>query len=196
MRLDGSTKDRAGVVAGFQDPNGPPVMLLSLKAGGVGLTLTAADHVYLLDPWWNPAVEEQAADRAHRIGQENPVLIHRLVADGTVEDRILKLQEKKREIARAALARVGMSDFAATRVDRLSGGEKQKVAVARALAQGAKLILADEPTAALDSTFRSSVPSLTIRPVTVWVTSFQQKSLSTKTVPSNLSSRLRQPQIC
>lgn len=120
MRLDGSTKDRAGVVAGFQDPNGPPVMLLSLKAGGVGLTLTAADHVYLLDPWWNPAVEEQAADRAHRIGQENPVLIHRLVADGTVEDRILKLQEKKREIARAALGEGKDAGAGLTREDLLA----------------------------------------------------------------------------
>ncbi|MCA9675479.1 MAG: DEAD/DEAH box helicase [Myxococcales bacterium] len=102
-RLDGSTRDRAGVVATFQDPDGPPVMLVSLKAGGTGLNLTAADHVFLLDPWWNPAVEDQAADRAHRIGQDKPVMVYRLVARDTVEERILALQERKRALADAAL---------------------------------------------------------------------------------------------
>jgi SNF2 family DNA or RNA helicase len=72
--------------------DGPPVMLVSLKAGGTGLNLTAADHVFMLDPWWNPAVEDQAADRAHRIGQTRPVIVHRLVAEDTVEGRILELQ--------------------------------------------------------------------------------------------------------
>ena len=118
-RLDGSTRDRAGVVAAFQDAAGPPVMLLSLKAGGVGLNLTAADHVFLLDPWWNPAVEDQAADRAHRIGQERPVMVHRLVAKDTVEEGILALQDRKRAIAGAAL---GGADQAAalTRDDLLA----------------------------------------------------------------------------
>ena len=69
VRLDGTTRDRAAVVARFQAEDGPPVFLISLRAGGTGLNLTAADHVFLLDPWWNPAVEDQAADRAHRIGQ-------------------------------------------------------------------------------------------------------------------------------
>jgi superfamily II DNA or RNA helicase len=103
IRLDGSTRDRGAVVEQFQDPEGPPVMLISLKAGGTGLNLTAADHVFLLDPWWNPAVEDQAADRAHRIGQDRPVMVYRLVAEETVEERILELQESKRELARAAL---------------------------------------------------------------------------------------------
>jgi superfamily II DNA or RNA helicase len=102
-RLDGSTRDRAAVVAEFQNESGPPVMLVSLKAGGTGLNLTAADHVFLLDPWWNPAVEDQAADRAHRIGQERPVMVYRLVAKETVEERILALKEKKRALADAAL---------------------------------------------------------------------------------------------
>jgi superfamily II DNA or RNA helicase len=102
-RLDGSTRDRAAVVAEFQADEGPPVMLVSLKAGGTGLNLTAADHVFLLDPWWNPAVEDQAADRAHRIGQERPVMVYRMVAKDTVEERILALQEKKRAIADVAL---------------------------------------------------------------------------------------------
>lgn len=98
-RIDGSTRDRAKVVDHFQSENGPPVLLISLKAGGTGLNLTAADHVFLLDPWWNPAVEDQAADRAHRIGQNNPVLIHRLIARGTVEEKVSIMQEKKRSIA-------------------------------------------------------------------------------------------------
>ncbi|AKU98881.1 hypothetical protein AKJ09_05545 [Labilithrix luteola] len=102
-RLDGSTRDRAGVVAEFQDEAGPPVMLVSLKAGGTGLNLTAADHVFLLDPWWNPAVEDQAADRAHRIGQERPVMVYRMVAKDTVEERIFALQSKKRALADVAL---------------------------------------------------------------------------------------------
>ena len=90
------------MVAEFQAEGGPPVMLISLKAGGTGLNLTAADHVFLLDPWWNPAVEDQAADRAHRIGQDRPVLVQRLVAAETVEERMLELQEKKRALASAA----------------------------------------------------------------------------------------------
>jgi superfamily II DNA or RNA helicase len=109
VRLDGSTRDRAGVVARFSADDGPPVMLVSLRAGGTGLNLTAADHVYLLDPWWNPAVEDQAADRAHRIGQDKPVLVHRLVARDTVEERILALQERKRGLADAALGEAGQA---------------------------------------------------------------------------------------
>jgi SNF2 family DNA or RNA helicase len=103
VRLDGSTRDRGRVVEQFQDESGPPVFLISLKAGGTGLNLTAADHVFLVDPWWNPAVEDQAADRAHRIGQDKPVMVYRLVAEDTVEERILKLQVRKRRLAEAAL---------------------------------------------------------------------------------------------
>jgi superfamily II DNA or RNA helicase len=103
VRLDGSTRDRAAVVRRFQAEDGPPVFLISLRAGGSGLNLAAADHVFLLDPWWNPAVEDQAADRAHRIGQDRPVLVHRLVARDTVEERILALQAHKRELAEAVL---------------------------------------------------------------------------------------------
>ena len=77
-------------------------MLISLRAGGTGLNLTAADHVFLMDPWWNPAVEDQAADRAHRIGQDRPVLVQRLVATDTVEERMLELQDRKRALAGAA----------------------------------------------------------------------------------------------
>ena len=103
LRLDGSTRDRAGVVADFQSPEGAPVFLLSLKAGGTGLNLTAADYVFHTDPWWNPAVEDQAVDRAHRIGQDKPVVSLRLIAADTVEEGILDLQQRKRAIARSAL---------------------------------------------------------------------------------------------
>jgi SNF2 family DNA or RNA helicase len=119
VRLDGTTVDRAGVVATFQAEGGPPVMLLSLKAGGTGLNLTAADHVFLIDPWWNPAVEDQAADRAHRIGQDKPVMVYRMVARDTVEERILELQARKRALADAALADAGGA-AAITRDDLLA----------------------------------------------------------------------------
>jgi superfamily II DNA or RNA helicase len=107
VRLDGSTRDRGEVVNQFQGEGGPPVMLISLKAGGVGLNLTAADHVFLCDPWWNPAVEAQAADRAHRIGQDRPVFVYRLVAQNTVEERIVALQDRKRALFEAALGDAG-----------------------------------------------------------------------------------------
>lgn len=101
-RLDGSTRDRDATVASFQRADGPPVFLLSLKAGGTGLNLTAADYVVHLDPWWNPAAERQATDRAWRIGQERPVVALRLVAEGTVEERVLALQEAKKDLASLA----------------------------------------------------------------------------------------------
>jgi SNF2 family DNA or RNA helicase len=119
IRLDGQTRDRQGMVDAFQADDGPPVMLISLKAGGTGLNLTAADHVFLVDPWWNPAVEDQAADRTHRIGQDKPVLVYRLVAEDTVEERIIALQQRKRALAEAAL---GGADQAAaiTREDLMA----------------------------------------------------------------------------
>ena len=102
-RLDGSSRNRAEIIRRFSEGQGAPVMLISLKAGGTGLNLTAADHVFLLDPWWNPAVEDQAADRAHRIGQTRPVVVHRLIARDTVEERILELHARKRSLSDAAL---------------------------------------------------------------------------------------------
>ncbi|RYZ69075.1 MAG: DEAD/DEAH box helicase, partial [Proteobacteria bacterium] len=103
LRIDGSTNNRQSIVDQFQDPSGPPVLLMSLKAGGVGLNLTEADHVFILDPWWNPAVADQAADRAHRIGQTRTVMIHPLVALDTVEEKIMELQNAKRALAEASL---------------------------------------------------------------------------------------------
>ena len=96
-------------------------MLISLKAGGTGLNLTAADHVFLLDPWWNPAVEDQAADRAHRIGQDRPVLVHRLVAADTVEERMLELQEHKRALAERRPASRARRRYDARRSARPAG---------------------------------------------------------------------------
>jgi len=107
VRLDGSTRNRQDVIDQFQDPAGPPVFLLSLKAGGTGLNLTAADYVLHLDPWWNPAVERQATDRAHRIGQDKPVMSYKLIAEATVEERILELQDAKRDLAEAAIGAEG-----------------------------------------------------------------------------------------
>ena len=96
--IRGTTKDRKTPVTEFQSGK-VPVILVSLKAGGTGLNLTAADTVILYDPWWNPAVEAQAIDRAHRIGQTKPVFVHRLVARGSIEEKILTLQDKKRALA-------------------------------------------------------------------------------------------------
>jgi superfamily II DNA or RNA helicase len=101
--LDGATTNRGAVVEKFQGNAKIPVFLISLKAGGVGLTLTGADTVVHFDPWWNPAVEDQATDRAHRIGQTRVVTSYKLIARGTVEEKILALQQKKRAIIKATL---------------------------------------------------------------------------------------------
>ena len=104
LRLDGGTRNRQSVIDSFQEEeDGPPVFLLSLKAGGTGVNLTAADYVIHLDPWWNPAVQQQATDRAHRIGQNKPVISIKMIAADTVEERILELQEAKKDLADAAL---------------------------------------------------------------------------------------------
>jgi SNF2 family DNA or RNA helicase len=101
LRLDGQTRNRQALVDRFQSPDGPPVFLISLKAGGYGLNLTAADTVIHFDPWWNPAAEAQATDRAHRIGQTRPVTVYRLLTRGTVEEKVVRLQAGKRELAGA-----------------------------------------------------------------------------------------------
>jgi SNF2 family DNA or RNA helicase len=110
--LDGSTTDRAAVVERFQTNAAIPVFLISLKAGGVGLNLTGADTVIHFDPWWNPAVEDQATDRAHRIGQTKTVTSYKLITRDTVEEKILTLQNRKREIIRATIG--GEAEFAAS----------------------------------------------------------------------------------
>ena len=106
VKLTGDTRDRATPVRRFQDGK-VPLFLVSLKAGGTGLNLTAADTVIHYDPWWNPAVERQATDRAHRIGQNKPVFVYKLIAEGTIEERMLELQERKRALAAGVLSRGG-----------------------------------------------------------------------------------------
>ena len=98
-RLDGSTRDREAQVKRFTGDPSIPVFLISLKAGGFGLNLTQADTVIIYDPWWNPAAEDQAAARAHRMGQTLPVHVHKLITAGTVEEKILELQASKRDLA-------------------------------------------------------------------------------------------------
>ncbi len=95
--LDGRTRDRAAKVKAFQKGS-DPLFLISLKAGGVGLNLTSADYVIILDPWWNPAAEDQAADRAYRIGQDKPVMVYRIVTIDSIEERVLRLQDEKRRL--------------------------------------------------------------------------------------------------
>ncbi|WP_162340936.1 DEAD/DEAH box helicase [Cyclobacterium salsum] len=97
--LDGATKDRQAQVTQFQEDPSIQVFLISLKAGGVGLNLTKAEYVFLLDPWWNPAVESQAIDRAHRIGQQNKVMIYKFITRNSVEEKIMALQERKMALA-------------------------------------------------------------------------------------------------
>ncbi len=101
--LDGSTRDRQARVERFQNDPDCPLFLISLKAGGLGLNLTAAEYVFLLDPWWNPATEAQAVDRAHRIGQSRHVFAYRLIARDTVEEKVLELQNSKRDLAAAII---------------------------------------------------------------------------------------------
>ena len=115
--LDGSTKDRQSIVDRFQKENGHPVFLISLKAGGSGLNLTGADTVIHFDPWWNPAVEDQATDRAHRIGQSKVVTTYRLIAKGTIEEKILELAAKKRELVGAVLSEDAGGSKKLTRAD-------------------------------------------------------------------------------
>ncbi|HET6255557.1 MAG TPA: DEAD/DEAH box helicase [Puia sp.] len=106
LYLDGSVaaEERKRAVAQFQEEEDTRIFLISLKAGGVGLTLTAADYVYLVDPWWNPAVEQQAIDRSHRIGQEKKVFAYRMICRDTVEEKILQLQERKKSLASDLIA--------------------------------------------------------------------------------------------
>ena len=115
--LDGQTVERQAEVDRFQSDAGIPLFFISLKAGGTGLNLTGADTVIHFDPWWNPAVEEQATSRAHRIGQARSVQAYKLIAAGTVEEKIQALQARKRELFQASLRRRGVRrrPFRATR---------------------------------------------------------------------------------
>ena len=112
LYLDGSTRNRAEVIEAFTSGQ-EPVFLISLKAGGFGLNLTEADHVFIMDPWWNPAAEQQAVDRIHRIGQDKEVHVYRLVAEGTIEEKVMQLKESKAALFDAV---VGEGEFASASV--------------------------------------------------------------------------------
>ena len=114
--LTGDTRDRPKEIQAFQ--SGERIsFLISLKAGGVGLNLTAADTVILYDPWWNPAVEEQAIDRAHRIGQDKPVFVHKLVMAETIEEKMEEMKARKRQLAESLFDADGAPTLAMTEAD-------------------------------------------------------------------------------
>ena len=102
--LDGQTRDRKSKVENFQQNDAVRVFLISTKAGGTGLNLTEADYVFIVDPWWNPAVENQAIDRSHRIGQNKHVMAYRLICKNSIEEKILALQDKKRHSAESIIS--------------------------------------------------------------------------------------------
>lgn len=130
--LDGTTPRRTQVIQRFAE-GGDPVFLISLKAGGAGINLAMADYAVLVDPWWNPAVEAQAVDRAHRIGQTRPVHVYRLVATGTIEEKVLALQERKRELTRGILGVEEDADAAPAHGRRVVGGASLEAADLREL---------------------------------------------------------------
>jgi SNF2 family DNA or RNA helicase len=127
VELRGDTRDRAAPVRAFEAGE-VPLFLISLKAGGRGLNLTSADTVIHYDPWWNPAVENQASDRAHRIGQTKSVFVYKLIAMDTVEERILELQQRKAELASIAFSEAGSTVFDAADIDFLFGQDPEREA--------------------------------------------------------------------
>jgi len=104
VMLTGATTKREEVVDAFQHDDQVPVFLISIKAGGLGLNLTAADYIFIIDPWWNPAVENQAVSRAHRIGQDKNIFVYRFISIGTVEEKIMRIQERKELLAKDFVA--------------------------------------------------------------------------------------------
>ncbi len=121
LYLDGTTKDRQSLVDEFNANGEIPLFLMSLKAGGTGLNLTGADTVIIYDPWWNPAVESQAVDRAHRIGQNKPVSVYRLTTEDSIEQKIMNLKEKKEKIIESIISEESGSplDLSATELESL-----------------------------------------------------------------------------
>ncbi len=147
--LDGSTPvaQRKQAVEAFQSGDGD-VFLISLKAGGTGLNLTAADYVIHMDPWWNPAVEDQATDRAHRIGQHRPVHVYRLITKGTIEEKIVDLHNTKRDLADSLLE--GTDSAGKLTTEELIGllNDNQLSSVAKSQRRTPSLVkaVADRPT--------------------------------------------------
>jgi SNF2 family DNA or RNA helicase len=118
--LDGATVDRKGAVEKFQNNADIPLFLMSLKAGGVGLNLTEADYVFLMDPWWNIAAEEQAIGRSHRMGREKPVIAKRYISRETIEEKMLKIKKMKKELATGLFDEEGsITDFDIDMIEEL-----------------------------------------------------------------------------
>ena len=112
FRIDGSIsgKNRQDVVNNFQKSTNPGICIISLKAGGVGINLTSADYVIHMDPWWNPAIEAQATDRVHRMGQKNKVIVYKFITEGTIEEKILSLQQQKSALLETMIDIEGTDD--------------------------------------------------------------------------------------
>ncbi|MDA3779612.1 MAG: C-terminal helicase domain-containing protein [Bacteroidales bacterium] len=102
--ITGKTRDREAQIQNFQDKDSINVFLIQIKAGGVGLNLTAADYVFIIDPWWNPAVEEQAINRAHRIGRDGKVMVYRFITSNSIEEKIQKLKDRKAKLAKTFIS--------------------------------------------------------------------------------------------
>jgi len=115
--IDGSVKDRQAEVNRFQNDEHVKTFLISLKAGGTGLNLTKAEYVFILDPWWNPAAEAQAIDRAYRIGQQNSVFAYRMICKESVEEKVMQMQAKKRAIADSIINRETLKPSELTKED-------------------------------------------------------------------------------
>jgi len=114
--LDGQTRRRGDAIAHFKDGDAA-VFVISLKAGGFGLNLTEADYCFILDPWWNPASENQAVDRTHRIGQQNPVMVYRYVSTGTIEEKVMELKARKADLFSDVLEGQGAAGGALSEAD-------------------------------------------------------------------------------
>ena len=121
VMLTGETQNRDAVISEFQNDEQTRVFLISLKAGGVGINLTSADYVFILDPWWNPSVENQAIDRAHRIGQDKNVFVYKFVTSGTLEEKITQLQNRKSDLASIFVNSNPLKDMSVDKLMELFG---------------------------------------------------------------------------
>jgi len=120
LRIDGKTNNREKILRKFQTENKYPILLMTLKVGNLGLNLTQANYVVLFDPWWNPAAEMQAIDRAHRMGQKKPVFVYKMISNDTIEEKVLLLQEKKMELVEKIIESPDLGKSRITREDIIS----------------------------------------------------------------------------
>ena len=121
VSLTGQTKNRAEIIETFNNDNRIRVGIFSLKAGGVGINLTSADYVFMYDPWWNPAVEQQAIDRVHRIGQDQPVMVFKCLVASTIEERMISYQNQKKDLIQSLIEDQQLSDLNLAEIKALIG---------------------------------------------------------------------------